>query len=90
MRAKRLPLSSAGGAAIWRGYQRGLRLLDDWTLSTMKNQRTETAMTVARFTDMVVCSVFRRDGDLSTHRPTLDERHIDAPVLMIPLEVGCS
>jgi len=51
----------------------------------MKYQRNEAAITVMRFRVMVVWRVLRRSGELSTQRPTLDERHIDATVLTIPL-----
>jgi len=45
-------------------------------------------MTANLLTDIVARSVFNRLGLLSTHRPTIEEKHIEANVLTIPLR-GC-
>jgi hypothetical protein len=52
---------------------------------TIKNQSTEAAMTANLLTDIVARRVFNRLGLWSTHRPTIEEKHIEANVLTIPL-----
>lgn len=43
-------------------------------------------MTELRLIEMVLKRVLSRPGDSSTHRPTAEEKHIDASVLTIPLK----
>jgi hypothetical protein len=54
--------------------------------STIKSHKTEAAMTESLLIEIVVERVFSRWGDLSTHLPMDEERHIDARVRMIPLQ----
>ncbi len=54
--------------------------------STMKNQAIEAVMTVNLLKEIELMRVFRRSGELSTHRPTLEEKHIDASIRIMPLQ----
>lgn len=62
--------------------EEGEGLGDGWTI---KNQIVQQVMTVALLRVMEFMSVLRRSGDLSTQRPTVEEKHIDASVLTMPL-----
>lgn len=51
-----------------------------------KNQHAHAATTDTRFTKTVVKSVVSLLGFRSIHRPSKEEKHIEAVVVMIPLE----
>lgn len=53
----------------------------------MKNHATQAAITVTLLADIDTINVLKRFGDLSTHLPTDEEKHIDANVLTIPLDL---
>jgi hypothetical protein len=55
--------------------------------STMKYHRAEALMTAVLLIEMVQRRVLSRSGEWSTHRPTLDEKRIDARARTIPLPV---
>lgn len=54
---------------------------------TMKNHIAEAPMTEILLKDIVLKRVLSRLGAWSTHRPTAEEKHIEARVLTIPLDM---
>lgn len=62
--------------------EEGEGLGEGWT---MKNQIVQQVMTVNLLRVMELMSVLRRSGERSTQRPTVEEKHIDASVLTMPL-----